>query len=304
MVRRENSSLWRVRHLFTSLCGDHVWAPCETMLGADDSKLYTEDHVAMHLLSLSQGAANHSPGARGTGRTAEQPALTAAAGAAEDADVSMAEAETGASEREFKPSGGEPQSESKDLPGEDSTSGTKEDSKPAQGPADSDHAMTNGNTDYKAGPDEAARGGHQVNGEENGAAGNLDSSNAPEVASKSFVHPIFLPPAGARPSRDLGVPAEEAEDLRRMLNAFVQKQEEVARGSQRLYDGLNKAERLRKDVLHWSKAEAHCGPNRDMSDGEDWYDKEEWGLTEDLKKGQDDEEEDTTTTAKKTRARR
>lgn len=215
----------------------------------------------------------------------------------------MAEAETGASEREDKPSGGEPQSESKDLPGEDSTSGTKEDSKPAQGPADSDHAMTNGNTDYKDGPNEAIKARHQVNGEENGAAVNPESSSAPDVA-KSFVHPMFLPPAGARPSRDLGVPADEAEDLRRMLNAFVQKQEEVARGSQRLYDGLNKAERLRKDVLHWSKAEAHCGPNRDMSDGEDWYDKEEWGLTEDLKKGQDDEEEDTTTTAKKTRARR
>jgi hypothetical protein len=65
-----------------------------------------------------------------------------------------------------------------------------------------------------------------------------------------------------------------------------------------------KAERLRKEVLHWSKAEAHCGPNRDMSDGEDWYDREEWGLAEDLKKGQDEEEEETTTSGKKTRARR
>jgi len=41
-----------------------------------------------------------------------------------------------------------------------------------------------------------------------------------------------------------------------------------------------------------------------MSDGEDWYDKEEWGLEEDLKKGQDEEEEDAATTAKKTRTRR
>lgn len=29
-----------------------------------------------------------------------------------------------------------------------------------------------------------------------------------------------------------------------------------------------------------------------MFDGEDWYDKEEWGFMEDLKKGQDEEEED------------
>ena len=41
-----------------------------------------------------------------------------------------------------------------------------------------------------------------------------------------------------------------------------------------------------------------------LSDGEDWYDKEEWGLTEDLKKGQDEEEEDTTQTQKKTRNRK
>ncbi|EMR71933.1 putative rxt2-like protein [Eutypa lata UCREL1] len=65
-----------------------------------------------------------------------------------------------------------------------------------------------------------------------------------------------------------------------------------------------KADRLRKTVLQWSKYEAHVGPNRDMSDGEDWYDKEEWGLEEDLKKGQDEEEEDTTQPAKKTRTRR
>jgi len=84
----------------------------------------------------------------------------------------------------------------------------------------------------------------------------------------------------------------------------VQKQEEVCRGAKRLFLGLLKAEQMRKNVLHWSKAEAHSGLNRDMSDGEDWYDKEEWGLTEDLKKGQDEEEEDVQTTGKKTRNRR
>jgi hypothetical protein len=41
-----------------------------------------------------------------------------------------------------------------------------------------------------------------------------------------------------------------------------------------------------------------------MSDGEDWYDKEEWGLEEDLKKGQDEDEETGEISAKKTRTRR
>lgn len=134
--------------------------------------------------------------------------------------------------------------------------------------------------------------------------------NDNEVASllaslmdESFIHPVFLAPKSAHPDRDLGLPDPEAEDVRRLLQLYVQKQEEVCRGAKRLYEGLLRADRLRKTVLGWSKAEAHCGPNRDMSDGEDWYDKDEWGLTEDLKKGQDEEEEDTTQTQKKTRNR-
>lgn len=123
------------------------------------------------------------------------------------------------------------------------------------------------------------------------------------LMGESFIHPMFLAPKSAHPERDLGLPEQEAEDVRRLLQLYVQKQEEVCRGARRLYEGLLKADRLRQTVLAWSKAEAHCGPNRDMSDGEDWYDKEEWGLTEDLKKGQDEEEEDTTQTQKKTRNR-
>uniref|UniRef100_A0A8H7NFH5 Transcriptional regulatory protein RXT2 N-terminal domain-containing protein n=1 Tax=Bionectria ochroleuca TaxID=29856 RepID=A0A8H7NFH5_BIOOC len=54
MLRRENHSLWRVRHLWTSLCGDYTWAPCQMMLGPNDSDLFTDDHVAQHLLNLSK----------------------------------------------------------------------------------------------------------------------------------------------------------------------------------------------------------------------------------------------------------
>ncbi|KAI0169065.1 RXT2-like protein [Hypoxylon sp. FL1284] len=118
------------------------------------------------------------------------------------------------------------------------------------------------------------------------------------------IHPLFLPPRAAHPDRDQGIPEAEAEDMRRLLQLYVQKQEEVCRGAKRLYLGLLRADRLRKTVLQWSKYEAHVGANRDLSDGEDWYDKEEWGLEEDLKKGQDEEEEDTTQTTKKTRTRR
>lgn len=117
----------------------------------------------------------------------------------------------------------------------------------------------------------------------------------------SYVHPYFLAPPSAHPAPDMGLPPVEAEETRRLLQLYVQKQEEICRGSQKIYDGLMRAERLRKTVLKWAKADGHLG---EMSDGEDWYDKEEWGLSEDLKKGQEEEEEDAATTAKKTRTRR
>jgi hypothetical protein len=129
-------------------------------------------------------------------------------------------------------------------------------------------------------------------------------SATPDSSIEPFVHPYFLAPPNSHPDRDLGLPKHEAEETRRLLQLYIQKQEEVCRGAQSVYEGLLKADRYRHLVMKWAKAEAHVGANRDMSDGEDWYDKEEWGLDEDLKKGQDEEEEDAATTAKKTRTRR
>ncbi|TVY88616.1 Transcriptional regulatory protein [Lachnellula willkommii] len=129
-------------------------------------------------------------------------------------------------------------------------------------------------------------------------------SMTPESNNEPSIHPYFLASESSRADRDVGLPPHEAEETRRLLQLYIQKQEEACRGLQILEDGLLHAERARKEVLKWCKAEGHVGANRDMSDGEDWYDKDEWGLTEDLKKGQDEEEEDAATTAKKTRTRR
>jgi hypothetical protein len=140
------------------------------------------------------------------------------------------------------------------------------------------------------------------------ASENTASSRArsisPDSGEEMFISPYFLAPPKSHPDRDLGLPQHEADDIRRLLQLYIQKQEEVCRGVQKVYDGLMRADRYRQQVMKWAKAEGHVGVNRDMSDGEDWYDKEEWGLDEDLKKGQDEEEEDAATTAKKTRTRR
>lgn len=163
-------------------------------------------------------------------------------------------------------------------------------------PGDNDVVMVDGGT--RVDHNQPAQTNSHPPSNDNEAASLLTS-----LMDESFIHPIFLAPQSARPDRNLGLPDQEAEDVRRLLQLYVQKQEEVCRGAKKLYEGLLMADRRRKTVLAWSKAEAHCGPNRDMSDGEDWYDKDEWGLEEDLKKGQDEEEEDTTQTQKKTRNR-
>jgi hypothetical protein len=116
------------------------------------------------------------------------------------------------------------------------------------------------------------------------------------------IHPLFAFSADSIPDRDLGLPPNEAEETRMLLMAYVQKQEEVARATTDLYRGLLQADRMRQDVFKWSKAEAHVG---EMSDGEDWYDNEEWNLDQDLLKGRDEEDDDTAVAGKKsTRQRR
>jgi hypothetical protein len=116
------------------------------------------------------------------------------------------------------------------------------------------------------------------------------------------IHPLFIHPTESLPDRDFGLPPNEAEETRMLLMAYVQKQEEVARLTSDLYHGLLQADRMRHDVFKWSKAEGHIG---EMSDGEDWYDNEEWGLEQDLAKGRDEEEDETAVAGKKsTRQRR
>jgi hypothetical protein len=114
-------------------------------------------------------------------------------------------------------------------------------------------------------------------------------------------HPLFLTQSAIQPDRDLALPFPEAEDIRRLLLMLVQKREESVKGFTKLRNGLLEANRLRNEVFRWSKAEAHVG---EMSDNEDWYDKDEWGLEMDLKKGREEDEEDPAAHRKPTRTRR
>lgn len=125
------------------------------------------------------------------------------------------------------------------------------------------------------------------------------SPSLPESAPP-LVHPLFLVPEDSRPDQDFGLSPGDGEDTRMYLSAYIQKQDEIVRGTEKILHGLLRAVRLRQNVYRWCKAESHVG---EMSDGEDWYDMEEWGLDEPLRKGHDDEEDDPGQ-GKKTRTRR
>ncbi|PHH76549.1 hypothetical protein CDD82_3944 [Ophiocordyceps australis] len=329
MLRRENNTLWRIRHLLTMLCGDSTWIPCGRMVGPHDADLYREDHVAMHLLSLAQGsAAESSPPAIWSRETrdesAKQASDTSTTAQVDDAEKRRQEKRDDGQGPAGHGDGSAEETHRIDAeravatrsPGNNGVPCDPEDNLDNTGPVQS----TTGGNEGSRGNDGARNQGvdTQASGPESNpkieveAAAKLQGgtsegaapSTSPSAEQTVFIHPLFHMPPGVQSDRDAGLPPNEAAEVRRLFLLYVQKQEEVSRGTDRLHQGLLKAERLKREVLHWSKAESHCGINRDMSDGEDWYDKEEWGLEEDLKKGQDEEEEDTTTTGKKTRTRR
>ncbi|THW79797.1 hypothetical protein D6D18_09259 [Aureobasidium pullulans] len=112
-------------------------------------------------------------------------------------------------------------------------------------------------------------------------------SSSPAPSSLPSIHGFFHVPDSALPDRDYGLPATEADDTRRLLLLYCQKQEQVVRESEQMLEGLLKADRMRKDVWRWCKTEGHAG---EMSDGEDWYDMDEWNLSAPLQKGKEEEE--------------
>jgi len=100
-------------------------------------------------------------------------------------------------------------------------------------------------------------------------------------------NPALFPPTNLNPASAQA--AQQMDDIRVYLLSYVSKQSEIVRSLEEMHKGLLKALRYRDRVLKWCKAEGHVG---EMSDGEDWYDREEWGLDGDLGKGREEDEGD------------
>jgi len=148
----------------------------------------------------------------------------------------------------------------------------------------------------------------------------------PSEAPSIGIDPFFFP-LDYKVDRDNGLPPAEAEETRRLLSAAVQRQDEFLRGLEKVRDGLLRAEGMRKKVWDWCRTmegmrEYHkhlsevprdtdprtydidTGDGVGLSDGEDWYDMDEWKLEEPLEKGRKEEDEsEIVTHGKKTRRR-
>lgn len=320
-MHKENIALWKVRPLLTRLSGDHTWVTPDMMLGTNDQEMFRNSSGSRTLKrkrsheDVLEGVSSPNVNGGSTAQLSVDGDLAAAVNGeaqtheksgASTEDVVMTNSEENKTEKTgVSKEGHEASGTANEEQGEENTASlTTNDNK-----VDEPDLNTTNDTSTKQREKQSKTRTEQADEDVamlNGAAGpglNGSRAGSPSAASVGdpFIHPIFLAPKPAHPDRDLGLPEPEAEDVRRLLQLYVQKQEEVCRGTEKLYHGLLKADRMRKTVLEWSKSEAHVG---EMSDGEDWYDKEEWGLLEDLKKGQDEEEEDTTQTQKKTRNRK
>lgn len=342
MVQKEKESLWRIKHLLTRLTGDNTWIPCESVETENDFSLFIDErdrqvgNILEKVISGDEGdqvstgtlaseereqpaklltMEPHSENGQSSGhQVMEKPA------ADEDVVMTLAADSTGAAETgpaetsvEVLKSRGEevvrepdPGAITGDAPIEEQTE-VDEAQKTLPDDVNEDQAQLieiDGEGDAEDPGPHRMRTRAQAQAASDNTVASRTRSITPDSTNDTKVDPYFLAPRSAHGDRNVGLPQHEAEETRRLLQLYIQKQEEICRGAQRVYEGLLKADRYRKLVMKWAKAEGHVGLNRDMSDGEDWYDKEEWGLDEDLKKGQDEEEEDAATTAKKTRTRR
>ncbi|KAJ5370186.1 uncharacterized protein N7496_006278 [Penicillium cataractarum] len=330
-LRQEKALLWRARNLHRKFLGDGSWMPCGLVETLDDRYIF-EPRIVDDIRNLSAGQQRQSalgtPSAIGdlsgpqdllstTGQLNDRQTATAG-------DVEMTEVPA-ASNDDLQEAVTEFKSEETDAMVKDLPQHPAED--PDQGSETIDRngiANTNG---------EAAH--HETNEDDNEQDTEMHEGSSPEPPRRmttraqanatnpsdgnqsplsadnaSFLqtpHPLFVIPENVRPDANFGLPPSEAEETRRLLWSYIQKQEETVRGFEHMLESLLRATHMKADVLEWCKAEGHVG---EMSDGEDWYDREKWGLAEgeDLKKGTDEDEVETVdesrTTAKRGRGRR
>ncbi|KAF1816917.1 hypothetical protein P152DRAFT_453526 [Eremomyces bilateralis CBS 781.70] len=319
-LHKEQETLWRMKNLLTNLRGDSGWVP----VGAVQS-----DYDEWLLNTITNGAEDEQPDVMALiwgpiangGAGSPLKALPEPTGDEERMDVDLPqETVAGAADEPMQTTNGSPPEprapngvaaappsqnliiEELEAAATGATTNGAVDHAPqtaiAEGDAPAPDAEQDDNAADEADADgEPSQPPHRMTTRARAHRTSRSPSSNPSLPP--FVHPFFEFNATAIPGFDAGLPTNEAHDVRAFLVSYVSKQEEVVRGTSKLYHGLLKALRMRKTVWKWCRTEGHVG---EMSDGEDWYDREEWGLEEDLVKGKEEEDEEVTN-QKKTRRR-
>ncbi|KAF2222943.1 RXT2-like protein [Elsinoe ampelina] len=304
MLHRERETLAQLKALLETFRGDERWVPLEATETAHDPLLlegdgvdpFHEDKSVNHSLTTLDPSADgsvdgispmvgHHSKLNGTGSNMLGIQIQAnTANGVEAVDMAREKSTiktngntTGSTQKDAAPTNG--------IHKPDQTSETNGDA------MDTDDVLkqTNGDDPHNPDFDPDTQPSHAMT--TRAKARTPPPDEAPHsILSDTSSHAIsafFLPPTSALPDQTLGLPLSEADETKRALLLYVQKQEEVIRGIEQLLFGLLKADRMRKEVMKWCKADGHVG---ELSDGEDWYDKDEWGLVEDLVKGKEEEE--------------
>lgn len=320
MVRRERESLWKAKRLLRRFRGDADWVPCETFeafgdemlvngqavegagdgLGSAVPSITMEDTDDSVLTQPAVPVVGESAAETTNGMPKQEEAVSNGVHAADMA------APAGSGEAQEAPVAGD-ENAPKDAP--ETTQNHEQDTTMGEAPQEATEPSAATNADpaipnpaldsiRNQSPDPTASESASNSGSGNTHAmttrrGARPPSPRPSAspspspsdsASIPPIHPWFLTPATCLPDRDLNLPYPEAEESRRLLLLYCQKQEQIVRSLESLYTGLQKADRLRHFVYESAKASGHLVENSrgewvtEMSDGEDWYDVEQWGL--------------------------
>lgn len=332
MVRREKESLWRMKQVLLRLRGDAPWMPCAQFESVHDDLLLQGDGQMDGFSAvpsiISTAAADEAPCIEATapkeiasaemngapqelagigahvGEMAGVETMDMAAGRSLPAEP-KSDANTEVTEKTEDPAGDiamdSLSAHEYTMHPQTATEGLPEATEEPAAPTDAGLQAHNPTLDE-------IRKSVEPASESTSQSGNAPShsmltrrranqpSHSPspspspsDSASIPPIHPWFQYPANCQPDTNFGLPAAEAEDMRKSLLLYVQKQEQVVREAVTLANGLLKADRMRRGVWQACRAEGHVG---ELSDGEDWYDLDEWGLDKDLLKGKEEVEEE------------
>jgi hypothetical protein len=304
MLRRERETLWKAKRLLRRFRGEADWAPCEAFETEGDDLLLHDQTAESHVNGLSavpsitmsldeaplsvQEPLRDEPMTNGLSEAPTQPDQQAENGVhvadmAPEPTVSSHEPihadeqphSTEAAISPNDPQNHDPDTTMLDPPNAENPALTSLRNSPDPPGTNSDSASTAGHIMTTRA---RARSPHE---------GSIPPSPSPSSsASIPPIHPWFTAPTTSLPSPDLSLPLAEAEDTRKLLLLYCQKQEQTIRSLETLAFGLQKADRLRKFVYESAKASEHLVEDgkgnmvTEMSDGEDWYDPAEWGLSE------------------------